>query len=978
MAGLNYRSLRNELIRRSMRYAEGVRHLYDDALTQIAREFVMFDYDPDVPFSFADFGKFRNVDGIMTRLEAQIQQVINNGIGNEFAAAYATHNDLIRSVLGENINEEMLRAFAPRISSGNAARTFIAENAAGNITRSTRVWNGATLGQMETAVQEALMEGMPAKQMAGLIEEYLNDPDSCFRRFRIKTGVDADGKSMYGRKWMKRVRNEDGSTSWFDADPRDYPVGQGVYHSSYKNALRYTRSTTNIAYRTADYERYQEEAFVLGIEIHTTSNPAHQEDICDLLAGRYPKDFKWTGWHPNCMCYEVPILATPEEVNAMADAIMNDQDPASVPVAGRVTDVPDNFKEWVANNEDRIQATIDRGKELPYFLRDNGTITVDEKLVDGELVPGNSFELKEFKQFQKVLSPLDIAAQRHAARTPQQIAQIQARADARQQLLKDYALTEKRAVNILNMASGWHEVSFVALQGAVDVVASSKVYRSSEMAELKKALQDTITQIKQQQAAEKALADIIPDVHKWHEKFTLAELQGAKDAVKKKVLDIQVKAGGDLAAQKKLMEKEMLYVSDGNYLKPHTLHKTWEVAQQSYLKQIGIMDEKIAWQPVEQSLAAIKSYSAANPKSLKIANLIAEAEKIKASGGSIASVMTKIAEAEKIKAMNEASVISHAKKAMKEKVAKLTKQKADLIIQKNEIELEIEKAKLSGDKALLKAKQKELKKVQGKIDKVDNELGNAGDIFSDAAYSDARKGVAQKFTNAPEADDYFHQYATGIWPKLTDEEKEALWGYTAGSGYITEPLRAINGHYYYYSNRMAETEKHIRALTTALDKCALKEDVFIKRDDAAWGVEYVFGIKDLSKYQSNPKALVGMVGTDESFISCSSCKNTFFTATGRKDVIYNIYCPKGTKGTYCEPFSSCGTYGRRWDGTRKSNPSNRNENEFLLQRGTKYRITGAKYDAAADKWIIDIEVIGQLQRDFVMKMGSGGYYCEFL
>lgn len=359
----------------------------------------------------------------------------------------------------------------------------------------------------------------------------------------------------------------------------------------------------------------------------------------------------------------------------------------------------------------------------------------------------------------------------------------------------------------------------MALQTAMDTVANSVVYRKAQMEELKNALKGAIAEIKAQQAAEKALADIIPDVHKWHEQFTLAELQGAKDAVKKKVLDIQVKAGGDLAAQKKLMEKEMLYVSDGNYLKPHTLHKTWEVAQQSYLKQIGILDEKIAWQPVEQSLAAIKSYSAANPKSLKIANLIAEAEKIKASGGSIANVMAKIAEAEKIKAKNEASVISHAKKAMKEKVAKLTKQKADLIIQKNEIELEIEKAKLSGDKALLKAKQKELKKVQGKIDKVDNELGNAGDIFSDAAYSDARKGAAQKFTNAPEADDYFHQYATEIWPKLTDEEKEALWGYTAGSGYITEPLRAINGHYYYYSNRMAETEKHIRALTTALDKC---------------------------------------------------------------------------------------------------------------------------------------------------------------
>ena len=55
----------------------------------------------------------------------------------------------------------------------------------------------------------------------------------------------------------------------------------------------------------------------------------------------------------------------------MADAIINGQDPASVPVAGRVTDVPDNFKEWVADNQDRIQETIDNGKQLPYFLRDN-------------------------------------------------------------------------------------------------------------------------------------------------------------------------------------------------------------------------------------------------------------------------------------------------------------------------------------------------------------------------------------------------------------------------------------------------------------------------------------------------------------------------------------------------------------------------------------------------------------------------------
>lgn len=371
MAKLDFRKIRNEYIRRSMRYANGVSMLYDQALSDIAREFALVDYNPDIVFSFSNYGKFGRVDGIMSRLEEQIQSVINVGIENEFGKAYEAHNELLKQVLGDNITTEVERAFAPRLTSGNAAKLYISETASNNITRSMRVWNGATLGQMETAVQEAMMEGMPAQQMAGLIEQYLNDPESCFRRFRIKTGVDADGKSMYGRKWMKRVRNEDGSTSWFDADPRDYPTGQGVYHSSYKNALRYTRTTTNIAYRTADYERYQTEDFVLGIEIRTTSNPTHKEDICDFLAGRYPKDFKWVGWHINCLCYQVPILATPEEVNAMADAIINGQNPYTVPVAGRVTDVPDNFKEWVADNQDRIQETIDNGKQLPYFLRDN-------------------------------------------------------------------------------------------------------------------------------------------------------------------------------------------------------------------------------------------------------------------------------------------------------------------------------------------------------------------------------------------------------------------------------------------------------------------------------------------------------------------------------------------------------------------------------------------------------------------------------
>ena len=35
--------------------------------------------------------------------------------------------------------------------------------------------------------------------------------------------------------------------------------------------------------------------------------------------------------------------------------------------------------------------------------------------------------------------------------------------------------------------------------------------------------------------AEQALADIIPNVHSWHQQFTMAELQGVYDAVKSKI-----------------------------------------------------------------------------------------------------------------------------------------------------------------------------------------------------------------------------------------------------------------------------------------------------------------------------------------------------------------------------------------------------------------------------------------------------------
>jgi hypothetical protein len=101
----------------------------------------------------------------------------------------------------------------------------------------------------------------------------------------------------------------------------------------------------------------------------------------------------------------VPIIKTDKEY--LEDA----------PSASEVKDVPDNFKKWVENNQERIAAAREGGTE-PYFIKDNA------QQVDGILNANNK------------LSPLEIAAQRHAARTPEQIADIQRRWAEHEEFLK--------------------------------------------------------------------------------------------------------------------------------------------------------------------------------------------------------------------------------------------------------------------------------------------------------------------------------------------------------------------------------------------------------------------------------------------------------------------------------------------------------------------------------------------------------------
>ncbi len=130
--------------------------------------------------------------------------------------------------------------------------------------------------------------------------------------------------------------------------------------------------------------RWQQLDFIVGIEIHLSNNhtcldrkgkPKPFYDICDELKGKYPKDFKFTGWHPHCRCIATTIFKTEEEMAADDEAILNGEQPSDPAESDNaVKELPDNFNKWVEDNEERIA----RAKSLPYFIRDNVEVMMRE------------------------------------------------------------------------------------------------------------------------------------------------------------------------------------------------------------------------------------------------------------------------------------------------------------------------------------------------------------------------------------------------------------------------------------------------------------------------------------------------------------------------------------------------------------------------------------------------------------------------
>lgn len=224
--------------------------------------------------------------------------------------------------------------FAHSLSAFEALKNDIDAN---GFKLSDRVWNitQQTKSQLEFYLDSGVVAGRNANGISSDIRQILQNPQKRFRRIRNEKGELVLSQPM-----------------------KNYHPGQGVYRSAYKNALRTSATTTNIAYRSADYERWSKQDFILGIEIHRSANNRGLCKICDAMVGKYPKTFKFTGFHPFCICFATPITMEPED---FADFLLNE----TVPQGQTITDIPQAAKDFVSENKDGLQSA--------FWYKDNFT-----------------------------------------------------------------------------------------------------------------------------------------------------------------------------------------------------------------------------------------------------------------------------------------------------------------------------------------------------------------------------------------------------------------------------------------------------------------------------------------------------------------------------------------------------------------------------------------------------------------------------
>lgn len=349
MPKVDYTFQSNAHIKRVAKYVQMLERFFDDATSEFCKLFGKVKYDDSSQFFFEDYPTLKKkADSVVNSLSSSIYDVILTGTSAEWKKSNEITDQMVRDLFksrGVDIdaikNSDVVDLFN---NHDNALEVFQKRKIKG-LSLSDKVWNMAEYHRLETQLALSIESGDSAAELARKVKKCLNEPDKLFRRVRDKYGE------------LKLSKNA-----------KVYHPGAGAYRSSVRNAQRLARTEINMAYREAEMQRYQDLDFIVGFEVKRSTHPYHC-DICESHKGKYPKDFKFNGWHPMCRCYVVPILNTQEEFDKQSDSILRGKQYARKSV-NTVTAPPEGFNQWIFDNKARILRAKKIGT-LPYYMKDN-------------------------------------------------------------------------------------------------------------------------------------------------------------------------------------------------------------------------------------------------------------------------------------------------------------------------------------------------------------------------------------------------------------------------------------------------------------------------------------------------------------------------------------------------------------------------------------------------------------------------------
>ena len=535
-------------------------------------------------------------------LKARLNEIFNDyfqnsmlcyksGITSGVSLAYSHDNDALGqfSVLTDKALETARKT---------AAATFIANrlNAKNGLNLAQSVWNYCQQTKVEfemamsNVIADGLEKGTSAEEVGRRIRQYLNNPDMMYRRYHT-VKVLKNGQKKDVVTW-RRKRIIDGRVRFVE-EPLEH-VGQGVYRSARKNALRVARTEIDAAYHKARNGRWANEPFVIGQHIHISPqhDPDEDADICDELEGYYPKDFDWDGWHPQCMCTSDPVMISGEERKQFYKRMLNGENMSGYVSPNSIKDVPDQYKRYIEANGDKIVDAFKRGK-LAWHLANNKSYWL--KYLDA--AQRKQMGVKTISRREAIQ---EIAKARHAKRD---VEAIKRKVEQRQKRLATERAYAHYGKSIMRYMDGIKDVDTSALKVALDAKDYANIYKEAEA-------------LKEQGKKILSLSRLDNPILVARN-YSMSEAIAVNSAVEARL----ARESAELLPRKRFLESEIRWVEE------HKKYNTWKVAQDAYKKELRIVEKKIEIKDVADSVSSALAYASLS-KSRKIKELASEMNRI--------------------------------------------------------------------------------------------------------------------------------------------------------------------------------------------------------------------------------------------------------------------------------------------------------------------------------------------------------------